>query len=258
MVFDAEQLPGTLGSISEYLVMKSSDLWRNVHFVRVRTQSNFIGLKFWTKVKPCQLPTSGRSECFKNSHERTLVSGKNNSWRSDNIGPPGFLTFQKGPFLPLSSSTLSPCSPNTHQMLAPVCKVCAYLVVLLIYLYLPVEKYPTTWGPGESAHLKELYQRGAHVLRSDVLKSYFPPLLTSVRGSERITMSELKMVRDGDIGRQYRKQTYLTHWGACNTPRKPKFLGDMGMGRGGSGEWVIGDSTEYQSGIHFIYETIER
>lgn len=32
----------------------------------------------------------------------------------------------------------------------------------------------------------------------------------------------------------------------------------MGMGRGGSGEWVIGDSTEYQSGIHFIYETIER
>lgn len=52
-------------------------------------------------------------------------------------------------------STLSPCFPNAHQMLAPVCKVCTYLVVLLIYLYLPVERYPKTWGPGEPAHYKE-------------------------------------------------------------------------------------------------------
>lgn len=51
MALDAEQLPGTRGSISEYLVMKSSDLWRNVHLVRVRTQSNFIGLKFLNQIK---------------------------------------------------------------------------------------------------------------------------------------------------------------------------------------------------------------
>lgn len=56
---DAEQLPETLGSISEYLVMKSSDLWRNVRFVRVRTQSNFIGLKFVHQIKTLPSANSG-------------------------------------------------------------------------------------------------------------------------------------------------------------------------------------------------------
>lgn len=157
-----------------------------------------------------------------------MVSGKNNSRRSDNVGPPGFLTFQKGLFLPLYSSTFSPCSPNVYQMLAPVCKICACLAILLIYLYIPVERYSKTWGPGEPAHLKELYQEGAYVMRSIILKTEFPPLLTSLFGSERTTMSELKGVRVGDLGRYYtNKHVSPIEWHI--THREPKFLGDMGM-----------------------------
>lgn len=59
MALDAEQLPGTPGSILEYLVMKSSDLWRNVHFVRIRTESNFIGLKFVNQIKTLPSANSG-------------------------------------------------------------------------------------------------------------------------------------------------------------------------------------------------------
>lgn len=64
-----------------------------------------------------------------------------------------------------------------------------------------MERYLETQGPGETAHLKELYQEDAHVMRSNILKTEFPPLLTSLFGSERTAMSELKGVRDGDLGR---------------------------------------------------------
>lgn len=206
MALDAEQLPGTPGSILEYLVMKSSDLWRNVHFVRIRTESNFIGLKFVNQIKTLPSANSGSICVF----QKFLSKGR---WFLGKTTAEDLITWDHQDSWLLRRDTFSPCSPNVYQMSARVCKICACLAILLLYLYLPVERYSKTWGPGEPAHLKELYQEGAHVMRSNILKTELPPLLTSVFGSERTTMSELKGVSYGDLGRYYtNKHVYPIEW----------------------------------------------
>lgn len=101
------------------------------------------------------------------------------------MGPPGFMTLKKDHFFP-STSLLYLLTPQMGtRCVAPVCKICACLESLLIYLYPPVKRYLKFWEPGEPAHLKELYQRDAHVLKSNALKSGLSPLLTFLLASER-------------------------------------------------------------------------
>lgn len=190
MVFHAERLPGTLGCISDYLGMKSSDLWRNVHFVRVRTQSNFIGLKFLNQIKTLPSASFGSIWVFQNFWRKDYwFLGKTTAEDLISTGPPGFLTFRRD-HSPPSTSLLYLLTPQMYtRCVAPVCKICACLESLLIYLHPPVKRYPKLWGPGEPAHLKGLYQRDAHALRSNTSRSGLSPLLIFLLASERM-MSE--------------------------------------------------------------------
>lgn len=201
MVFHAERLPGTLGSISDYLGMKSSDLWRNAHFVRVRTQSNFVGLMLLNQIKTLPSASFGSIWVFQNFWWKDYwFLGKTTAEDLISMGPPGFLTFRRDHFSPSTSLLYLFIPQMCTRCVAPVCKICACLEIFAHSSLSSSEKVPKALGTRWTIRSQRSISKSCTNLRSNTLKSGLSALLTSLLASERI-MSELKVVRNGDLGR---------------------------------------------------------